>query len=100
MVIGRSPAGSLAPLVGDTNLTAGLVAPSWKPIIEGGPPSPATDMTKEQLVIVWDTIHKECEKLGISVITGHTARYEHCDYPMVGGETIVGADNYHQRSSY
>jgi len=27
------------------------------------------DMTKEQLVIVWDTIHKECEKLGITVIT-------------------------------
>ena len=48
------------------------------------------DMTKEQLVIVWDTIHKECEKLGIAVITGHTARYENCNYPMVGGATIVG----------
>ena len=48
------------------------------------------DMTKEQLVIVWDTIHKECEKLGISVITGHTARYENCNYPMVGGATIIG----------
>jgi hydrogenase maturation factor len=48
------------------------------------------NMTKEQLVIVWDTIHKECEKMGIAVITGHTARYEHCDYPMVGGATIVG----------
>ena len=48
------------------------------------------DMTKEQLVIVWDTIHKECEKMGISVITGHTARYENCGYPMVGGATLVG----------
>ncbi len=48
------------------------------------------EMTKEQLFIVWDTIHKECEKLGISVITGHTARYENCNYPMVGGATIVG----------
>ncbi|MDD5287693.1 MAG: AIR synthase family protein [Dehalococcoidales bacterium] len=48
------------------------------------------DITKEQLVIVWDTIHKECEKLGINVITGHTARYENCNYPMVGGATIVG----------
>ena len=48
------------------------------------------NMTKEQLVIVWDTIHKECEKLGIAVITGHTARYENCGYPMVGGATIVG----------
>ena len=48
------------------------------------------DMTKEQLVIVWDTIHKECEKLGISIITGHTARYENCNYPMIGGATIIG----------
>jgi hydrogenase expression/formation protein HypE len=48
------------------------------------------EMTKEQLVIVWDTIHKECEKMGISVITGHTARYENCNYPFVGGATIVG----------
>jgi hydrogenase maturation factor len=48
------------------------------------------EMTKEQLVTVWDTMHRECEKLGIAVITGHTARYENCHYPMVGGATIVG----------
>lgn len=47
-------------------------------------------MTKKQLEISWDIIHKECEKLGISVITGHTARYENCNYPMVGGATMVG----------
>ena len=47
-------------------------------------------MTKEQLEIVWDTMHRECKRLGISVITGHTARYENCHYPMVGGATIVG----------
>jgi len=48
------------------------------------------EMTKEQLEIVWDTMHRECERLGISVICGHTARYENCHYPMVGGATIVG----------
>jgi hydrogenase expression/formation protein HypE len=47
-------------------------------------------MTKEQLEITWDIIHRECEKMGIAVITGHTARYENCHYPMVGGATIVG----------
>ncbi|MCX6012735.1 MAG: AIR synthase family protein [Chloroflexi bacterium] len=47
-------------------------------------------MTKEQLTIVWDVIHKECEKMGINVITGHTARYENCNYPMVGGATVIG----------
>lgn len=48
------------------------------------------EMTKKQLQTVWETMHYECTKLGISVITGHTARYENCHYPMVGGATIVG----------
>ena len=48
------------------------------------------EMTKEQLEIMWDTMHQECERLGISVICGHTARYENCHYPMVGGATIIG----------
>jgi hydrogenase expression/formation protein HypE len=48
------------------------------------------EMTKAQLTSVWNTIHKECEINGIAVITGHTARYENCHYPMVGGATMVG----------
>ncbi len=48
------------------------------------------EMTKKQLETVWDTMHQECERLGIAVICGHTARYENCHYPMVGGATIVG----------
>ncbi|MFC1983592.1 AIR synthase family protein [Chloroflexota bacterium] len=48
------------------------------------------EMNKEQLGLVWDTMHQECKRLGISVICGHTARYENCHYPMVGGATIVG----------
>jgi hydrogenase maturation factor len=47
------------------------------------------EMTKKQLEIVWDTMHRECEKLGISVVCGHTARYENCHYPMVGGATVI-----------
>jgi len=47
------------------------------------------EMTKEQLEIVWDTIHRECEKLGIAIVCGHTARYENCHYPMVGGATVI-----------
>jgi hydrogenase expression/formation protein HypE len=48
------------------------------------------DITKQQLSIVWDIIHKECVKLGINIITGHTARYEGCHYHMVGGATVIG----------
>ena len=47
------------------------------------------EMTKEQLEVLWDTMHRECEQLGISVICGHTARYENCHYPMVGGATML-----------
>jgi hydrogenase expression/formation protein HypE len=47
-------------------------------------------MTKEQLETVWQIIHQECARMGIAVITGHTARYENCHYPMVGGATLVG----------
>ena len=48
------------------------------------------EMTKGQLETMWDAMHNECKRLGISVIAGHTARYENCHYPMVGGATIVG----------
>lgn len=48
------------------------------------------EITAGQLETVWRTMHRECVKLGISVITGHTGRYENCHYPMVGGATMVG----------
>lgn len=48
------------------------------------------EMTKKQLEIMWTVIHEQCVKMGITVITGHTARYEGCHYPMVGGATITG----------
>lgn len=48
------------------------------------------EMTKKQLEIMWTMMHQECQRLGISVICGHTARYENCHYPMVGGATVVG----------
>ncbi|MFH1032741.1 MAG: AIR synthase family protein [Chloroflexota bacterium] len=48
------------------------------------------EMTKKQLETMWDVMHKECLKLGINIITGHTARYENCHYPMVGGATVIG----------
>jgi len=47
------------------------------------------EITKEQLEIVWNTMHRECENLGISIVCGHTARYENCHYPMVGGATVL-----------
>jgi hydrogenase maturation factor len=48
------------------------------------------EMTKAQLETTWRVIHEQCDQMGINVITGHTARYENCHYPMVGGATMVG----------
>ena len=47
------------------------------------------DITEKQLKIVWGVIDRECKKLGITIICGHTARYENCHYPMVGGATLI-----------
>jgi hydrogenase expression/formation protein HypE len=46
-------------------------------------------ITAEQFERLWTTMHAECEKLGVAVVTGHTGRYEGCDYPMVGGATVM-----------
>lgn len=48
------------------------------------------EMTKEQLEVMWTVMHQQCEQMGINIITGHTARYENCHYPMVGGATLTG----------
>jgi len=46
-------------------------------------------LEREGLERMWQTVHEECERLGIAIVTGHTARYEGCNYPMVGGATVM-----------
>ncbi|MEW5901330.1 MAG: AIR synthase family protein [Acidobacteriota bacterium] len=46
-------------------------------------------MTKAELETVWKTIDRECKKLGLAIVCGHTARYTGCNYPMVGGATVI-----------
>ncbi len=50
------------------------------------------EMTEDELTRMWDAVDSECKKLGITVVTGHTARYAGCNYPMVGGATMFGID--------
>lgn len=47
------------------------------------------DLDRQALDIIWGVIHRECEKYGVAIVTGHTARYEGCNYPMVGGATVI-----------
>jgi hydrogenase maturation factor len=46
-------------------------------------------ITREELERLWKTIHAECEKIGMAVVSGHTGRYEGCQYPMIGGATVI-----------
>jgi len=49
------------------------------------PPS----MRDETLIQYWKSIHQTCRKFGISIIGGHTGRFEGCDYTVVGGGTML-----------
>jgi len=46
-------------------------------------------MSKEELTTVWQTIDRECKKMNMAIVCGHTARYDNCRYPMVGGATVL-----------
>ena len=43
----------------------------------------------DDLAALWDAFHRACEAIGIAVVTGHTARYDGCAWPMVGGATCM-----------
>ncbi|WP_284011230.1 AIR synthase family protein [Haloarcula pelagica] len=49
-----------------------------------------TEMTDAQLAATWDGIHQHARELGVSIVGGHTARYEGVDYSWVGGGTALG----------
>jgi hydrogenase maturation factor len=47
------------------------------------------ETTEAELEELWTAVHEEAERYGISIVTGHTARYTGCNYPMVGGATAI-----------
>ena len=62
------------------------IAPQYLAIDLNLPPQ----ISEVELAKMWEAVHKECQQLKISVVTGHTARYAGCNYPMVGGATMFG----------
>ncbi|GAB7093307.1 AIR synthase family protein [Halolamina litorea] len=48
-------------------------------------------VTDEQFDALWTGIHEECESLGTSIVTGHTARYPGAEFPWVGAATAMAA---------
>jgi hydrogenase maturation factor len=49
------------------------------------------DVTDDELTELWDAFHRACEGIGVAVVTGHTARYDGCAWPMVGGAVCMAS---------
>jgi hydrogenase expression/formation protein HypE len=47
------------------------------------------DTSEDDLAMLWTAYSRACEQLGLAVVTGHTARYDGCNWPMVGGATCA-----------
>ena len=47
------------------------------------------ETTDEQFRTIWEVFDREATELGVSIVTGHTARYADCRFPMVGGGTAM-----------
>ena len=70
-------------LASDT-ATSGLPL-RWLSVDLNLPPS----ISDEDLTALWEAFHRTCADLGIAIVTGHTARYDGCEWPMVGGATCI-----------
>jgi hydrogenase expression/formation protein HypE len=45
-------------------------------------------ISDSSLTQYWESFHKTCVELGLSIVGGHTGRFEGCDYSVVGGATL------------
>ncbi|MFH1448295.1 MAG: AIR synthase family protein [Candidatus Micrarchaeota archaeon] len=53
------------------------------------------EMTANEFKKMWKAMSSECKKLEVSIVAGHTAKYPGCNFPMIGGATMIGvADRY------
>jgi len=46
------------------------------------------DLSDQLLTRYWKSINKKCLELGVSILGGHTGRFEGCDYSIIGGATM------------
>ena len=66
------------------------LAPSHLAIAFTLPP----ELSDESFTRLWDAIHTEAADLGVSIVTGHTARYAGCSFPWVGGATALATGDH------
>ena len=84
--LGAARAGRFALHIALSDVAVSGIAPSHLSIAFSLP----TTVDDETFGQFWAGIHAECERLGVSVITGHTARYPGASLPWVGAATVLG----------
>lgn len=45
-------------------------------------------LSDQVLTRYWKSFHKTCLELGLSIVGGHTGRFEGCDYSVIGSATL------------
>ncbi|MDQ2742204.1 MAG: AIR synthase-related protein, partial [Chloroflexota bacterium] len=53
------------------------------------------EMPPHDLASLWEAIHQACEEIGMAIVTGHTGHYQGCNFPTVGGMTVICLGDRH-----
>jgi hydrogenase expression/formation protein HypE len=89
--LGWERAGEFALSVVLADVAVSGLAPSHLAVSFSLPP----EMEDEAFADVWQAIDAECRDLGVSVVTGHTARYGDVSFPWVGAATAMAVGEHH-----
>lgn len=84
--LGYDRAGRFALHVALSDVAVSGIAPSHLSISFALP----TDFPDDAFAALWAAIDDECDRLGVAVATGHTARYPDAGLPWVGAATVLG----------
>jgi hydrogenase expression/formation protein HypE len=68
------------------------IAPAYASVAFNLPP----EMDDDTFGRYWHTMAETWTHLGVAVVTGHTARYDGCAYPMIGAATLIGTGDEHR----
>lgn len=88
--LGFETAGRFAMDVVLADVAVSGVPPSHLSVTFTLPPA----MTDDELAAMWGGMAGRADELGVSVVTGHTARYDGVDYSWVGGATALGVGSH------
>lgn len=88
--LGLERAGRLALEIVLTDVAVSGIAPTHLAITLTLPP----EWSDDELATVWRGISDHAERLGVSIVSGHTARYPGIDSSWVGGATVLGVGDH------